>query len=114
MSSNTGKSKRTLGDAGGLSHPFITLDESLACGRGMTDCMVVGISGECGETCPVFKLGNCEEPQDIYDPDGIYHEHTYLFTWMGEEVYSPVMQGLVWNHYTIKKCSKCGHTEWPD
>ncbi len=35
-------------------------------------CHQTGILGMCGNTCPVFKDGKCEEPQDIPDPDGIY------------------------------------------
>lgn len=36
-----------------LYSPFVSHDERLACGRGMTDCEVAGISGWCGKGCPV-------------------------------------------------------------
>ena len=48
-------------------HPFIMRDEDLACGRGMTQCEIVGISGNCGNECPVFLAGECEEPDGIDD-----------------------------------------------
>lgn len=37
--------------------------------RGMSNCFVVGISGNCGVTCPDFYNGICEtpEPQSIED-----------------------------------------------
>lgn len=38
------------------------------------ECHRVGITGWCGNTCPVFLRGECEEPQDIEDPNGIYEE----------------------------------------
>jgi len=60
-------------DRGRLAiHPFIALDESLAGGRTMDDCMIVGISGNCGSDCPVFRRGECEEPEDIEDTEGLY------------------------------------------
>lgn len=46
--------------------PFwIRWDESLAGGRGMTLCYIVGISGWCGPTCPVLKAGECEHQDEI-------------------------------------------------
>jgi len=51
---------------GTLSNPLIACDNRLANGRGMTDCEVVGISGGCGETCPVWLRGDCE----MGTPDG--------------------------------------------
>ena len=50
-------------------HPFIALDESLAGGRTMSDCYLVGISGFCGPNCPVFKRGDCEDPEGIEDTE---------------------------------------------
>ena len=50
-------------------HPFIAVDPSLARGRGMTDCELVGISGFCGANCPVFKRGECEEPEGIEETE---------------------------------------------
>lgn len=32
---------------------------------GMTDCEVIGINGDCGMDCPVFRAGNCGEPGDL-------------------------------------------------
>jgi hypothetical protein len=31
---------------------------------GISDCYVVGINGDCGPECPVFKHGDCEEPPE--------------------------------------------------
>lgn len=31
----------------------------------MSDCMVVGISGNCGNTCHVYLAGKCTEPDGI-------------------------------------------------
>jgi len=31
----------------------------------MSDCMVVGISGNCGNTCSVYLAGKCPEPSEI-------------------------------------------------
>ena len=36
-------------------------------GAGITDCEVVGINGDCGSECPVFKLGDCKtEDKDAF------------------------------------------------
>ena len=43
-----------------IIHPFIKLDDRLANGRGMTDCELIGISGNCGYTCFVLLAGKCE------------------------------------------------------
>jgi hypothetical protein len=52
--------QRTLYDP-----PLVTMDDRLANGRGMTDCEVIGISGGCGPSCPVWQDGDCEEePMD--------------------------------------------------
>ena len=32
---------------------------------GMTDCEVVGINGDCGLDCPVFRDGRCNEPDAL-------------------------------------------------
>jgi len=34
--------------------PVVSHDERLACGRGMTDCEICGISGWCGPDCPAY------------------------------------------------------------
>jgi len=31
----------------------------------MDDCMREGIMGRCGPECPVYKNGECEEPDEI-------------------------------------------------
>ena len=31
----------------------------------MTDCMVVGISGNCGGSCPVLRQGKCETQYEM-------------------------------------------------
>jgi hypothetical protein len=31
----------------------------------MIQCYDVGINGNCGATCPVFKRGDCEEPAEF-------------------------------------------------
>ena len=48
---------------GNLYSPFVSHDEDLACGRGMTDCEIAGISGWCGEKCPVLLRGECDEEE---------------------------------------------------
>ena len=48
-----------------LWHPIV-LEKGLSY-PSMSDCMVVGISGNCGTGCPVFLAGNCEEPPDAED-----------------------------------------------
>lgn len=46
-----------------LWHPVV-MEKGLSY-PSMTDCMVVGISGGCGNTCPVYMAGRCEEPEGI-------------------------------------------------
>ncbi len=36
-------------------------DESIACGRGMSECEIYGIAGLCGKECIVFQQGECIE-----------------------------------------------------
>lgn len=36
---------------------------------GMSDCYVVGLNGDCGIDCPVFRRGDCGEPQEMYIGD---------------------------------------------
>jgi hypothetical protein len=31
----------------------------------ISDCYVVGINGDCGETCPVLKRGECKNEREI-------------------------------------------------
>ena len=31
----------------------------------MSDCYVVGITGDCGKQCPVFKRGECEYQKEL-------------------------------------------------
>ena len=40
-------------------------DESLAGGRGMTTCYVIGIMGYCGKKCPVLQAGQCEYQDEM-------------------------------------------------
>ena len=50
-----------------IIHPFIRLDDRLANGRTMDDCMLVGISGDCGLDCPVLLAGNCETEAEMLE-----------------------------------------------
>ena len=55
---------------GQLYSPSVSHDERLACGRGMTDCEIAGISGWCGDECPVNLAGECEEEEVKLYPRG--------------------------------------------
>ena len=46
-----------------LWHPVV-LERGLSYPN-MSDCMVVGISGNCGLSCPVLRAGNCTEQADV-------------------------------------------------
>ena len=46
---------------------IIKMDDRLANGRGMTDCELVGITGGCGDDCPVFLAGKCESEDEILE-----------------------------------------------
>lgn len=39
---------------------------------GMSGCYVVGLNGGCGVTCPVFRAGDCELPDEFTREDVIY------------------------------------------
>ncbi len=45
---------------------FIATDDHLANGRTMSNCYLVGISGECGLDCPVLLAGECETEDEMY------------------------------------------------
>ncbi len=45
----------------------IALDDSLANGRGMSNCELVGISGYCGLDCPVLLAGECETEDEMLE-----------------------------------------------
>ena len=79
---------------------------------GDATCHSVGISGNCGQTCPVFQRGECEEPQDIPDPDGIYCEHTMMFSWGTLEYRQSPYGGWLAAPQTHKTCTKCGYREF--
>ena len=49
---------------------IIKMDDSLANGRTMDDCYLVGISGYCGLDCPVLLAGNCETEDEMLDEGG--------------------------------------------
>jgi len=46
-------------------HPAVSHDERVACGRNMTDCEFVGISGGCGYKCPLFLCGECPSQDEM-------------------------------------------------
>lgn len=51
---------------------------------GMSGCEVVGINGGCGATCPVFKVGECGEPQEF--------DKEFLIDELGQEEAEEVME----------------------
>ena len=51
---------------------IIKADDSLANGRGMTDCELVGISGGCGINCPALLAGNCETEDEMMEDNKYY------------------------------------------
>jgi hypothetical protein len=42
----------------------------------MTDCEVIGINGDCGLDCPVFREGDCEEVGDFLELVAVDEELT--------------------------------------
>ena len=46
---------------------LIAFDDRLANGRGMTNCELVGISGDCGLDCPVLLAGECECEEEMLE-----------------------------------------------
>ena len=48
---------------------LIRLDDRLANGRGMDDCYLVGINGDCGLDCPVLLDGNCETEDEMLEKE---------------------------------------------
>lgn len=37
--------------------------------KGLTDCFCVGINGDCGLNCPIFKNGDCEIEKEVRQND---------------------------------------------
>ncbi len=46
---------------------LIALDDRLANGRGMSNCYLVGIAGDCGLDCPVLLAGECESEDEMLE-----------------------------------------------
>jgi len=54
------KPVETLEDVANAGQAMAFIDGNYP--AGMPDCFVVGISGGCGPTCPVYQDGRCDEP----------------------------------------------------
>jgi len=37
----------------------------------MSECYRIGLSGDCGETCPVLLRGECEEEEEFLEDYGV-------------------------------------------
>jgi len=55
---------------------------------GRTECERNGINGNCGEDCPVFQRGECEESKDqpMSEP---------IRDYLGDSVYAEVERGMI-------------------
>lgn len=56
-----------------VSHAFIELDKNLSAAN-MSDCMIVGISGNCGVDCPVLWRGDCTDESEMLEIVQMYEQ----------------------------------------
>lgn len=78
----------------GLSHPLLELDPRLP--KGLTDCEVIGLSGNCDECCPVLLRGECEA------------DNTIQVTWICKSILNTTQ----WGSYRTRPVFKVCNTEF--
>lgn len=70
LASEGRKSIKTMEDVSNAGNAMAFIDGGYP--AGMPGCMIVGISGDCGPSCPVLREGDCNEPQEFNKEDIIY------------------------------------------
>ncbi|NOY72413.1 MAG: hypothetical protein GXP14_08550 [Gammaproteobacteria bacterium] len=68
-SANPSKPIKTMEDVNNMGNHMAQVDGHYPVG--MSGCYVVGLNGGCGIDCPVFKEGECGEPQEFEARDVI-------------------------------------------